>query len=215
MELRTCVWAVLTGAIACGSRVSVGGIGDGHDASGGSAQSTGPQGAGGIGTAGGNSGSATSAGGVAPGGAGGAAGGAGELQDASDCGTIEYPASGFYGDNVLFPSFDHVASAAEAGKVEMAAKLVTPGSLKLKMTLIDGSEWGLSSGGDWRFTNWDFATKSQLFEPKNAGQTSEIQLSFYLSGKALIEYFECSSANPTRTKTLSWGDVDGGGGRSP
>src|SRR5260370_40442395 len=96
MELRTCVWAVLTGAIACGSRVSVGDIGDGHEASGGSAQSTGPQGAGGIGTAGGKSRSATSAGGVAPGGAGGGAGAAGELQAASECGTVECTGAGFY-----------------------------------------------------------------------------------------------------------------------
>src|SRR5207344_676448 len=54
------------------------------------------------------------------------------------CGGVEYPATGFYGENILYPPYSWVTPGAQ---IEMAAKLGPAAAVRIKMTLISGSVW--------------------------------------------------------------------------
>lgn len=118
------------------------------------------------------------------------------------CGGIEYPATGFYGENFIFPSYSWVTPGAQ---MEMAAKLGQNAAIKIRMTLISGSIWNFT-GSDWRFTKFDMTTGMQTFQASDPGRTYEEEFSFPGNGRALVEYFECGSATATGSKLVLWGN---------
>jgi hypothetical protein len=120
------------------------------------------------------------------------------------CGGIEYPNTGFFGENILFPSRDRVALDTD---VEMAVKLAPTATLRFKVTALtpldENGGYTISSDNDFR--SRVAGPSALLWEPKFAGSLAECWLSFHGTGRELIEYFECDSETPTGTKLLSWG----------
>ena len=185
MKTMSAWLAVCATILACGTRVSVGDLGP--------AAEPGSTGAGG------------SAGSAAPIDSGAPAvpdGSTNQLGGAA-CGGIEYPVSGFYGDNFLHSTYVTVNQAAP---VSMVAKLNVGASLRIKMTLRSGTPWLIHPlTSEWRASLYDFAANSQLFEAPDTGRSDEMRFEFPEQGEALVEYFECGSSTPTGSKVLSWG----------
>jgi hypothetical protein len=126
------------------------------------------------------------------------------------CSGIDYPAKGFYGDNILAPNLNSVGFAP-MGTVEVAAKLGPSASLQVQLTHIQGSRWSAQFD---QFRVKEVATDphTQLLEAKFAGQMNETTMFFFGGGRMRIDYFECGSTTPSGTKFLSWGNgVDEGG----
>jgi hypothetical protein len=133
----------------------------------------------------------------------GAAEDAGEPQrDASDtsCG-ISYPAIAFIGENVLFPSDTGFRSTSP--DYELAADLGADASLSVRITLQSGTPWLLSDASGWLSSRFDSSTGKQDFLARASGR-DEIRFAFQQSGSAKVEYFECGSPAPTRTKIINW-----------
>lgn len=202
-----CWLAVLAMAIhACGGRVSVGDLGTPKDMSaGGTTSNLGSQ------TTTASNGAAEASSDAGGGGINGSyyfgfdAGVTEDVSqlDAAACG-VTYPATGFYGDNILLPRYRQVTAG---GPTEMAAKLGPNAVIRIKMTLISGSVWWI--GGqheDWLSTPFNFSTGVQIFQAQDPGRTVEDSFQFPGNGRALVEYFECGSETPTATKLLLWGN---------
>jgi hypothetical protein len=189
---------------AGGSPGTGGSIGAG--ATGGSTTTSGSGGAGASGGSTTTGGSGGNAGGT--GGAGGSAdaGGAADASVGTPCG-ITYPESGFYGPNILFP--DYTAFELMPKHYTMAAFVPAGAPLRLRITKLNGS-WGLFfSDTDWRsMGNADIA---QDFVPidTGAGHVAEANITFMGNGRARMDFFECGSTTPTRSKVYMWGNGEG------
>ncbi len=112
---------------------------------------------------------------------------------------IEYPETGMYGRNILYPS-DTVYS----GKFfSLAANLAEGTSLKIKINGFDSAMWfyALGSSYNWSITIFDDSTKSQEFTAIESDHSCDLNMLFD-NGKFLIEYFEMGASSPTRTKTI-------------
>jgi len=120
------------------------------------------------------------------------------------CSGIDYPANGFYGENLLYGPYSWVTPGAQ---LEMAAKLGPSAAVRIKMTLLSGGTWFIGGmSGDWRFTQFDFNTGVQSFQAPDPGRTVETTFMFIANGRALLEYFECGSTTPTGSKLILWGN---------
>jgi hypothetical protein len=149
-------------------------------------------------------------GGAAPSGSGGAAGSGVDQVDAS-CGSVAYASNGFYGPNVLYSGNNIFVNNANSPQYDFLAEVAPGASVTIKMTgtagdfrPVPGADgWG-SSDSNWLTTTFDFTTGEQTFKTRNP-YTSEARMVFLGTGKARIDYFECGSSTPTRTKTIAWG----------
>jgi hypothetical protein len=194
----------------------------GSGGAGGSSATGGWGGAGASSGTGGTGGTAGSAKGGASGasgaGASGGVGGAGGLADAgaapdatggTPCG-ITYPESAFYGPNILHP--EHTAFELTPKYYDMAAFVPAGVSLRLRITRLIG-DWGASfdiNGNDWRMMgNPEVA---QDFVPIDSGRMIEVKVMFIGGGTARLDFFECGSTTPTRSKTYLWGNGTGDAG---
>jgi hypothetical protein len=124
------------------------------------------------------------------------------------CGQITYPATGFYGPNVLDPAVTSFRS--NPASYELAADLPPGASITLKLTLVKGSgtgvPWAHALDGDWRVGDFDAARGEQVFVSRSSGRI-ETRIFFLQRGEARIDLFECGAAAPTRTKNIQWTDV--------
>lgn len=162
---------------------------------------------------------------------------AGASPIALPCGSIDYPATAFYGANVLDPSattFTATTFTATPSAVlvyDFAATLSADASLRVRMTDLDpaspdggsggggpgpralfgfGNIWLISGdGSDWLVTDFDTTTGVQVLEAHGTQKTLDLQFSFSGKGRALVEYFECDEAAPTRSKTIAWSSSGG------
>ncbi|MET0593458.1 MAG: hypothetical protein ABW133_12210, partial [Polyangiaceae bacterium] len=207
--------------VACGSRTPFGisdspddldfdsGLGVGGSGGTGGASTSGTSTGGSRGGSGGNAGlrppgGSGGAGGFNPGGSGGS-GGSSVVPDASvstSCG-ITYPPSAFFGVNILHP--DITKFAAQPTHYDMAAFVPQGAQLRLRITNLSG---GLGpffdvASNDWRMMGTP--NTGQDYEPRDTGRMIEVNMLFNGSGTGRLEYFECGSATPTRTKLYSWG----------
>jgi hypothetical protein len=123
------------------------------------------------------------------------------------CGGIEYPVSGFYGDNILVPSYDSIR-VRRGESVEIAAKLPPGAALTIKMTWIEGpGGWSDELGTDFLVKTIPGPVSpifTQVFQAKVSGQLVENGLRFADKGRTIVEYYECGSATPNGTKIVSW-----------
>jgi hypothetical protein len=120
----------------------------------------------------------------------------------ASCGGIEYPQTGFYGENFLDPSY---VTVNENAQMEMAAKLGVGASLRIRLTRVSGSVWYIGTPAtEWRASAYDHATGVQLFEAPDMGRSDEETFLLPDSGSLLVEYFECGATTPTGVKILSW-----------
>lgn len=141
------------------------------------------------------------------------------------CGTIDYPVTAFYGQNVLDPAVTTFKVTPNDNPIgatlefDFAAKLSAEASLRVRMTALDvdlplpgpfpDNVWWMENFGDWLVTNFDLETGSQVFVAHDIQRVLDINFGFAGQGRALIEYFECDSTSPTRQKTITWSSSGG------
>jgi len=159
-------------------------------------------------------------GGSGPGGSGMESGGSGGAPVAVPCGSIEYPATAFYGPNVLDSAATAFPAGASTGALDFdfAARLSAGASLTVRMTMVDVSlplpgpfppnVWWMANAGDWLVTDFDLSTGVQNFNAHDTEKVLAMEFGFQGNGSALVEYFECGSATPTRSKTITWSTGD-------
>ena len=115
--------------------------------------------------------------GMESGGSGMESGGSGGAPVAVPCGSIEYPATAFYGPNVLDSAATAFPAGASPGALDFdfAARLSAGASLSVRMTLVDVSlplpgpfppnVWWMANAGDWLVTDFDLSTGVQTSMP--------------------------------------------------
>jgi hypothetical protein len=131
-----------------------------------------------------------------------------------------YPPTGFYGTNILYSGctpFSDWGPQSEVLEYEIAATVPPGASLRVKITSLafsssipgaggaSGSSpgWAFAGDGDFRASDFDSTTGSQLFMSRLAGDN---ETRFYLdgTGQARIDFYECDAATPTRSEIISW-----------
>jgi len=121
--------------------------------------------------------------------------------------SIEYPETGFYGDNILFQSktdFSKRENSLQCKlprginvKIKITGKSVTAGvPMPLGIWYYDPT-----TTNNWTVTNMDMTNYSQTFASIDGGLTCDAKMMFD-SGTFLIEYFEGETATPTAAKTI-------------
>jgi hypothetical protein len=122
------------------------------------------------------------------------------------CGGIDYPPSGFYGDNILLPSYDSIR-VKNGEAVEIEANLPMGAALLIKMYWLDGpGGWSDEPSGDFfaKTTPGPGNAFVQEFQSKASGRVVEHGLRFAGDGHARVEYYECGSSTPNGTKVIDW-----------
>jgi hypothetical protein len=129
------------------------------------------------------------------------------------CPDVTYPESGFYAANFLLPEVTDFKSMSlgEKSRYELIAQQAPGTTLTIKMTFIGDahdagiftSGWWLNQGEGWLVSLFDDATGQQTFFSSVA--RPELEIGFTGQGQARVDYFECGSAVPTRTKMITWG----------
>jgi hypothetical protein len=116
---------------------------------------------------------------------------------------IQYPATGFYGDNLL------MKGKTEYDKQENSLHAKVPEGQKLKI-IITGittefpvGVWYIESGSsnNWAISHYDMSNNSQIFESIDGGLTCDIRMQFD-NGTFQIEYYENDATTPTATKII-------------
>ena len=113
--------------------------------------------------------------------------------------TIEYPSSGFYGENIL----DTTKLIYTGSDFSLAANLSNGAELEIKITAMGNGIWFRSLGSEqnWQVADFNESTKSQLFKAVSNNQNCDLDMEFH-EGQYMIEYFELGSNSATRTKTI-------------
>ena len=114
---------------------------------------------------------------------------------------IQYPETGFYGDNIL------MKGRTEYPSVRSSFQAKLPEGKKLKVVLTGNPTlpyaiWGSSSGNNWAILNFDVPTHTQVFQSIDGGHTCELSIHFTV-GTYQIDYYENDATSPTYSKTIS------------
>lgn len=115
---------------------------------------------------------------------------------------FEYPASGLNGSNILDLNRTNFNVT---GRYSLAASLPKGTKLMIKITAQapDGIwRYSLSSVVNWLIPIFDFNTHSQTFTAIESGQSCDLNMFFDAAGTYLIEYFENTTTQPTRSKLV-------------
>lgn len=134
-------------------------------------------------------------------------------ETAIDCGGscnacgLTYPASGFYGINILDETTLNFPST---GEYSLNAIVPTGSSILVKFQhtgpdfgAID--MWGYALGTDQNLliSSYDSGTGQQTFQ--STGGDIDLNFSFIGSASATISIYENGATTPTRTKNITWG----------
>ena len=117
--------------------------------------------------------------------------------------SIEYPATGFYGENFL--SKDKTSYTTEKGSLQ--AKIPAGQKLKVIITALDGAYpngllyYAGGSGHNWAISDFDWSTNQQIYISIDAGLTCTLQMYFNV-GRFQFDYYENDDTSPTATKTI-------------
>lgn len=135
------------------------------------------------------------------------AGAAGHSGDV--CNQLTYPASGFYGDNILAGDCTTFSSSAYyeigvMGPTALPTVQVTLTSLSVSGARWDGDlGWNYTLDGDWRAKEIDAERRQQLFQTR-ALPNNETMIKFFGTGAARVDIYDCDLNIPTRSKIISW-----------
>jgi hypothetical protein len=120
---------------------------------------------------------------------------------------IEYPTTGFYGDNILLKhkmEYSKRANSLQA-KVPVGQKLkviITAKTPKVSPNAIEGGVWWISSQrNNLAVFKFDLKEYSQVFESVDGGLTC-VQEMFFDTGTFQIDYYENDALTPTDSKTI-------------
>ncbi len=112
---------------------------------------------------------------------------------------IQYPETGFYGDNILMKG--KTEYTAEGNSLQ--AKLPEGKKLKIVITGIQSFPYrfGEAVSNNWAISKFDFSTYTQVFQSIDGGQTCELDIQFDV-GTFQIDYYENDAVSPTYSKTI-------------
>lgn len=131
------------------------------------------------------------------------------------CSPFIYPASGFYGDNILAGGCTTFTSSVN---YDLAVRLPsTSATVQVTLTALSFSGGAATAGrsgssspgwyyvvdGDWRVKTYDPQTKTQLFQTRPLSE-NETMMKFEGVGSARVDIYECDLNTPARSKTISW-----------
>jgi hypothetical protein len=115
---------------------------------------------------------------------------------------IQYPATGFYGDNILMKGRTEYSDEDYSFQAKLPAgqkvKIVITGNVAFPMGL-----WYMESatGNNWAISKFDRSVYTQIFQSIDGGHTCDLRMHFE-EGTFQIDYYENDSASPTATKTI-------------
>ena len=125
------------------------------------------------------------------------------------CSPFVYPASGFYGDNILAGNCTSFTSSVD---YELGVMGTTSATVQVTLTALslpgaggrNGSPgWGYGLDGDWRVTGYDPQTQQQIFQTRPL-PGNETMIKFRGTGSARVDIYECDLNTPARSKTITW-----------
>jgi hypothetical protein len=131
---------------------------------------------------------------------------------------VTFPASGFFGANILYPGNDTFQSSWGFSTVRYelvvqhdATEMVTV-NMRLLSDLSGPGNWSAGgSANDWRdTTSLDAGTWVESFSTPMVTGVAEETIYFTFSGRAQVDVYTCGSTTPALTKTISWSAPDGG-----
>jgi hypothetical protein len=113
---------------------------------------------------------------------------------------IQYPETGFYGDNILMKGKTDYST----GQHSFQARL--PEGKKLKIVITGNvafpyAIWGSRAIHNWALSNFDITSYTQIFQSIDGGQTCELDINFP-AGSYQIDYYENDATSPTYSKTI-------------
>lgn len=118
---------------------------------------------------------------------------------------IEYPETGFYGENVLNKpklNFTQFGSSMQC-KIPKGQKLkIRIIGIKEKKSFRFSKTWYYGSTNNWAVSAFDTTNMYQTFTSIDSGLTSDARVDFANDGTFTIEYYENDSSVPTFTKTI-------------
>ena len=116
---------------------------------------------------------------------------------------IEYPATGFYGDNLLLKA----KTVYTEQENSLGARIPQGKKVKIiitsKAALIPSGVWFYepATNNNWAITDFNSSSVTQAFSLVNGGLTCELRMNFD-KGTFQIDYNENDSLSPTLTKTI-------------
>ena len=116
---------------------------------------------------------------------------------------IKYPATGFYGDNILMKGKTEYTARDNS----LQAKLPEGTSLKIVITgktvNFPNGVWFYATGtaNNWAVIEFDMTLYSQTFYAIDGGHTCDLQMQFD-KGTFQIDYYENGATSPSATKTI-------------
>ena len=117
--------------------------------------------------------------------------------------TIQYPETGFYGDNFL--EKQRTSYTTENGSLH--AGIPKGKKLKVIVTGLTATDisglwyYAAGSGHNWAISHFDWTTHTQSFTSIDPGLTCELEM-YFNEGTFQIDYYEDGSSTPTFTKTI-------------
>jgi len=114
---------------------------------------------------------------------------------------IQYPETGFYGDNILMKGKTEYTTQPSS----LQAKLPEGRKLKVVLTgnpILPYAIWGSHSSNNWAISSFDIMSHSQVFQSIDGGHTCELQVQF-TEGTYQVDYYENDATSPTYSKTIA------------
>jgi hypothetical protein len=113
---------------------------------------------------------------------------------------IQYPETGFYGDNIL------MKEKTEYSEFSNSFQAVLPVGKKLKIVVTGNPEspqgiWGSRAIHNWAISDFDHANYSQVFQTIDDGHTCVLDMTIGV-GTYQIDYYENDAQSPTYSKII-------------
>ena len=113
---------------------------------------------------------------------------------------IQYPETGFYGDNILMKGRTEYTSEHHSFQAKLPegkkVKIVITGNVAFPYAI-----WGSRSIHNWAISGFDIATYTQIFQSIDGGQTCVLEIHF-TAGTYQVDYYENEATSPTYSKTI-------------
>jgi len=116
---------------------------------------------------------------------------------------IQYPETGFYGDNILMKG----KTDYKIEDVSLRAKLPEGKKIKIVMTVLtsafpEGAWWYVGgTSNNWAISKFDMSARIQVFQTIDGGHTCDLSMQFD-EGTFRIDYYENDATSPTYSKTI-------------
>ena len=113
---------------------------------------------------------------------------------------IQYPETGFYGDNILMKGKTEYTSEHHSFQAQL------PEGKKLKIVITGNAAfpnayWASRAIHNWAIFRFDIAAITQTFQSIDGGQTCVLEIQF-ADGSYQIDYYENDATSPTYSKTI-------------